>query len=706
MSEDNNKALALKEGTVLCRESSLIQFNRRVLAQAADKHVPLLERLKFLCIVSSNIDEFFEVRVAALKRLDKLQPHRALTDGETPHEKLERIREEARQLINDQYTLLNDSLLPALEQEKVRFLKRKDWPEAIKEWIHRYFLEQIKPILTPIGLDPAHPFPKLLNKSLNFIVSLEGVDAFGRPTDLAIVQAPRILPRVVKLPKQFSEGEEIFVLLSSIIHAFAHELFLGMHLKGCYQFRVTRDSELTVDDDDLKNLLVAVQGELHERQYGEAVRLEVATNCPPPLVHFLQDLFQLKEDEVYRVNGPVNLIRLMAVPDQVNRPDLKYKPEVPAIPKNLKTEGSIFETLQKKNILLHHPYQSFEPVVELLQNAAEDPQVVAIKMTIYRAGSDSDIARALIRAALSGKEVTVVVELMARFDEEANVAWASRLEEAGAHVVYGVVGYKVHAKMLLIIREENKQLQRYAHLGTGNYHQKTTKLYTDFGLLTADPLITEDVLNIFMQITGLGQVRELKRLYESPFTLHPMLMKAIEKEIAHVKNGGIGKIQAKMNSLVEPQLISALYKASQAGVEINLVVRGICILKPGVPGLSTNIRVRSIIGRLLEHSRVFYFFDQGAEKTFISSADWMVRNMFDRVETCVPILDADLKKRILEDSFTLAHLDNQLAWIMEHNGTYHRAPFHPEKDSPFNMQKALFEKYSNQNQINPPAPSV
>lgn len=606
-----------------------------------------------------------------------------------------RVREEARQLINEQYALLNESLLPALEQEGIRFLKRQSWSETTKKWIHRYFLEQIKPILTPIGLDPAHPFPKLLNKSLNFIVNLEGVDAFGRPTGLAIVQAPRILPRVVKLPKQLSGGEEVFVLLSSIIHAFAHELFLGMHLKGCYQFRVTRDSELIVDDDDLKDLLIAVQGELHERQYGEAVRLEVATNCPAPLAQFLQNLFKLKEDEVYRVNGPVNLIRLMAVPDQINRPDLKYEIKIPTVPNSLKTEGSIFETLRKKNILLHHPYQSFEPVVELLQSAAEDPQVIAIKMTIYRAGSDSDIVRALIRAALSGKEVTVVVELMARFDEEANVAWASRLEEAGAHVVYGVVGYKVHAKMLLIIREENKQLQRYAHLGTGNYHQKTTKLYTDFGLLTADPLITEDVLDIFMQITGLGQVRELKRLYESPFTLHPMLINAIEKEIEHAKNGGIGKIQAKMNSLVEPQLVSALYKASQAGIEINLVVRGICILKPGVPGLSDNIHVRSIIGRLLEHSRVFYFFDNGKETTFISSADWMIRNMFDRVETCVPILDNDLKKRILEDSFAFACRDNQLAWIMESNGTYHRAPFNPEKDSLFNTQKALFEKYGN-----------
>lgn len=696
MSENKiDKALTIKDDTVLCRESSLIQFNRRVLAQAADERVPLLERLKFLCIVSSNIDEFFEVRVAALKRLDKLQPHHALTDGETPHEKLGRVREEARQLINEQYALLNESLLPALEQEGIRFLKRQSWSETTKKWIHRYFLEQIKPILTPIGLDPAHPFPKLLNKSLNFIVNLEGVDAFGRPTGLAIVQAPRILPRVVKLPKQLSGGEEVFVLLSSIIHAFAHELFLGMHLKGCYQFRVTRDSELIVDDDDLKDLLIAVQGELHERQYGEAVRLEVATNCPAPLAQFLQNLFKLKEDEVYRVNGPVNLIRLMAVPDQINRPDLKYEIKIPTVPNSLKTEGSIFETLRKKNILLHHPYQSFEPVVELLQSAAEDPQVIAIKMTIYRAGSDSDIVRALIRAALSGKEVTVVVELMARFDEEANVAWASRLEEAGAHVVYGVVGYKVHAKMLLIIREENKQLQRYAHLGTGNYHQKTTKLYTDFGLLTADPLITEDVLDIFMQITGLGQVRELKRLYESPFTLHPMLINAIEKEIEHAKNGGIGKIQAKMNSLVEPQLVSALYKASQAGIEINLVVRGICILKPGVPGLSDNIHVRSIIGRLLEHSRVFYFFDNGKETTFISSADWMIRNMFDRVETCVPILDNDLKKRILEDSFAFACRDNQLAWIMESNGTYHRAPFNPEKDSLFNTQKALFEKYGN-----------
>ncbi|QRN40793.1 MAG: polyphosphate kinase 1 [Neisseriaceae bacterium] len=674
---------------ILCRESSLIEFNKRVLAQALHESTPLLERLKFLSIVSSNLDEFFEVRIAALKRLDKLNPDSPLLNGETPSEILKNVRQKARILIDEQYKLLNNNIIPALRAERIIFLKREEWTQEQSEWIEEYFNQQIKPVITPIGLDPAHPFPKLSNKSLNFIIELEGSDAFGRPTNLAVVQAPRILPRVVKLPEHLSNNTDSLVFLSSIIHDRIQDVFLGMNVKGCYQFRLTRDSELIVDDDDLKDLLLAVQGELHERQYGKAVRLEVATNCPERLVNYLTKLFKLEDDEVYRVNGPVNLIRLISVPDMINRPDLKFPPKIPSIPEIFKNESSIFDIFREQDILLHHPYQSFQPVVDFIQAASKDPKVVAIKMTIYRTGSNSDIIKALIAAAFSGKEVTVVVELMARFDEEANVYWANRLEDAGAHVVYGVVGYKVHAKMILVVRKEDNELKRYGHLGTGNYHQGTSKLYTDFCLLTADPDITADMNEIFIQITGLGHAGQLKKMYQSPFTLHKLLLDSIKREIENARQGKPAKIMAKMNSLVEPKLVEALYEASQAGVEIDLIVRGICTLKPQVANLSENIRVRSVIGRLLEHSRVFYFYNNGAENTYISSADWMSRNMLGRVETCVPILDESIKKRVINEGFTLALEDNQCAWEMLGDGSYSRVAFN-KNDRAINLHDELF----------------
>ncbi|MFH4354694.1 MAG: polyphosphate kinase 1 [Neisseriaceae bacterium] len=681
----------MNPSNLLCRETSVIEFNERVLAQAYDSSTPLLERLRFLCIVSSNLDEFFEVRVAGLKRLDKVNPDSPLMDGETPNQILSRVRQRARTLIEKQYFVLNEQLLPALREENIFFLKREELESEQILWVQNYFDTEVKPIITPIGLDPAHPFPKLLNKSLNFIVELEGTDAFGIPMSLAIVQAPRILPRVVKLPPSICKGQDCFVLLSSIIHSRIEDIFLGMKVKGFYQFRVTRDSELIVDDD-LKDLLLAVQGELHERQYGKAVRLEVATNCPDPLVQFLARLFQLQPDEVYRVNGPVNLMRLLSIPDMINRPDLKFPPKVPSIPELFKNKGSIFEVFRDQDVLLHHPYQSFQPVLGFIQEASKDPKVVAIKMTIYRTGSNSDIVKALITAALAGKEVTVVVELMARFDEEANVYWANQLEDAGAHVVYGLVGYKVHAKMTLVVRKEKGQLKRYGHLGTGNYHQRTSKQYTDFGLLTANPDITSDMSHIFMQITGRGWIKPLKSMFQSPFSLHRMLLNAIQREMAHAQAGKTSRIMAKMNSLVEPQLINALYAASNAGVKIDLIVRGICILRPNLPKLSENIRVRSIIGRLLEHSRVFYFYNDGAEDTYISSADWMVRNMFGRIETCVPILDLKLKRTLFEEAFQLALQDNQNAWEMQSDGSYIR-PSANKKGRSTSLQETLFKKY-------------
>ena len=677
--------------TILCRELSLLAFNRRVLAQARDEGVPLLERLRFLCIVSSNLDEFFEVRMAWLKKESQLNPHMLLDNGTTPAETMAAAAAEAKKLIQEQYELFNKELIPALRREGIFFYPRRQWTEQQRTWIESYFDRELLPILTPLGLDPAHPFPRLLNKSLNFVVSLSGKDAFGRASGMAVVQAPRILPRVVKLPEELSEGHG-FVLLSSILHAYVHKLFPGMDVEGCYQFRLTRNSELTVDEEDLTNLRAAVQTELRERQYGDEVRLEVADNCPPHVAEFLLAQCNLSPNELYQVVGPVNLVRLMAVPDMVDRPDLKFAPFSPGLPKDVRKDQPMPEVLKQHDVLLHHPYQSIAPTVRFIQEAAADPDVVAIKMTIYRTGTHSDLARALIAAANAGKQVTVVVELMARFDEENNVNWARRLEGAGAHVVYGVFGYKVHAKMALVIRREGGYLKRYAHLGTGNYHQGTSRIYTDFGLLTADEAITADVNAIFMEITGLGQPTRLNKLYQSPFTLSPMLLERIAAETAEARAGRPARIIAKMNSLIEPGIIRALYEASRAGVQIDLIVRGMCTLRPGVPGLSENIRVRSIIGRLLEHSRVFYFHSGGREELFIASADWMGRNFFRRIEICTPVESPAIKQRIMREALTLALADNRKAWLMQPDGSYVRATAQEEEEG-LDMQETLLNEY-------------
>ena len=677
--------------TILCRELSLLAFNRRVLAQARDEGVPLLERLRFLCIVSSNLDEFFEVRMAWLKKESQLNPHALLDNGTTPAETMAAAAAEAKKLIQEQYELFNKELIPALRREGIFFYPRRQWTDQQRAWIESYFDRELLPILTPLGLDPAHPFPRLLNKSLNFVVSLSGKDAFGRASGMAVVQAPRILPRVVKLPEELSEGHG-FVLLSSILHAYVHKLFPGMDVEGCYQFRLTRNSELTVDEEDLTNLRAAVQTELRERQYGDEVRLEVADNCPPHVAEFLLAQCNLSPNELYQVVGPVNLVRLMAVPDMVDRPDLKFPPFSPGLPKDVRKDQPMPEVLKQHDVLLHHPYQSIAPTVRFIQEAAADPDVVAIKMTIYRTGTHSDLARALIAAANAGKQVTVVVELMARFDEENNVNWARRLEGAGAHVVYGVFGYKVHAKMALVIRREGGYLKRYAHLGTGNYHQGTSRIYTDFGLLTADEAITADVNAIFMEITGLGQPTRLNKLYQSPFTLSPMLLERIAAETAEARAGRPARIIAKMNSLIEPGIIRALYEASRAGVQIDLIVRGMCTLRPGVPGLSENIRVRSIIGRLLEHSRVFYFHSGGREELFIASADWMGRNFFRRIEICTPVESQAIKQRIMREALTLALADNRKAWLMQPDGSYVRAAVQ-EGEEGLDMQETLLNEY-------------
>ncbi|HJR77963.1 MAG TPA: polyphosphate kinase 1 [Nitrospiraceae bacterium] len=656
----------------LNRELTILEFNRRVLERARAASVPLLERLKFLCIVSANLDEFFEIRVAALQEQAAHGADHPGPDGLTPTDQLQRIAQEAHRLVHQQYVILNDHLIPALAEHNIRFLKRGDWTAAQTRWIRRFFRQELLPLLSPQGLDPAHPFPKLLNKSLNFVVLLEGADAFGRLNGTAVVQVPRLLPRVIHVPPHVTKRPHDFVFLSSIIHAYVDDLFPGMEVGGCYQFRVTRNSNLFVDEEAVEDLRQAMEGELPSRRFGDEVRLEVADNCPADTVRFLMEEFQLSRHDVYQCNGPVNLHRLITIPDLVDRPDLKYGPFTPSLPKPMPQSHDMFETIRSGDVLLHHPFQSFAPVLEFIRRAADDPAVLAIKQTLYRTGLDSEIAKSLVRAAESGKEVTVVIELRARFDEEANIELARDLEEAGAHVVYGVVGYKTHAKMTLVVRREGKHLRRYVHLGTGNYHARNARLYTDFGLLTCESAIGDDVHKIFHQLTSLGQPGRLKRLLQSPFTLHKSLIRHIEREAAQARRGRPARIIAKMNALLEPRIIQALYAASQAGVRIDLIVRGPCALRPGVRGVSDHIQVRSIVGRFLEHSRIFYFFEGGDELVYLSSADWMERNFFRRIEVAFPVLDKALKQRVIEEGLLSYLKDNTQAWLLRDDGTYLR----------------------------------
>jgi polyphosphate kinase len=652
------------------RELGILEFNRRVLAQAEDPATPLLERLRFLCIFSSNMDEFFEIRGAGLKEQLRLNPHHEGPDGLSARAVSKQVAKVAHGMVARQYDLLNGDVLPALAEQGIRFYRRTHWSPEQAAWIREFFFNELMPVLTPIGLDPAHPFPNVLNKSLNFAVELEGKDAFGRSSGKAVVQAPRSLPRVIQLPRELSGCEYGFVFLSSILHTHVGELFAGMRVQGCYQFRVTRNSDLFIDDEENKNLREQLQGELPHRHFGNAVRLEVAENCSEAMTAFLLKQFHLTRDDLYQVRGPVNLVRLMTVPDRVDRLDLKFPPFTPGLPAQLIGKDDIFSAVGRGDILMHHPFQSFQPVIDFIRQAAEDPNVLAIKQTVYRTGTDSELMRHLIAAAQRGKEVTVVVELLARFDEEANINWAEKLEAAGAHVVYGVVGHKTHAKMAMVVRRENGKLKRYAHLGTGNYHARTARLYTDFGLLTCNADLCQDVNDVFQQITGLGDAGEHTYLWQSPFTLHANIVKAIRNETERARNGEKAIIVAKMNALLEPRVIAALYEASQAGVQIDLIVRAVCALRPGLKGISENIRVRSVIGRFLEHHRVFYFYNGGAEDVYLASADWMDRNFFRRIETCFPVLDARLKKRVISEGIKPYLKDNSKAWEMQPDGVY------------------------------------
>jgi len=659
----------------LNRELSLLAFHRRVLALAQDVDVPLLERLRYLCIVGSNLDEFFEIRVAGIReqlRAKLPPPGMSLHDARAL---LAQIRDEARSLIAEQYRVLNDEVLPALARDGVRLVRRTEFTPAERAWAARYFRQDVRPLLTPIGLDPAHPFPQVVNKSLNFVVELSGRDAFGRDTGIAIVKAPRVLPRIIKLPSTVSRDDNSFVMLSSVIHAHLHELFPGRDVVGYAQFRVTRDADLWIDEEEVKNLRHALQGELPQRQFGSAVRLEVAAECPAPLAAFLLQQFELTEADLYRCDGPVNIARLASLIDEVDIDALKFPPFAPGLPDRLRDQPDILSAIRQHDILLHHPYQSFEPVVEFIRCAAADPDVVAIKQTVYRTGVNSVLMEALIQAALSGKEVTVVVELMARFDEEANINWAERLERAGAQVVYGVFGLKTHAKLALLLRRERDRQGRvrlvpYAHLGTGNYHPRTTRLYTDFGLLTADPVVCADVNEVFLHITSLARARRMKRLLLAPFTMHRRVVEMIHRETRHAREGRPARIVAKMNALLEEGVIRALCQASQAGVEVDLIVRGACALRPGVKGLSDHIQVRSILGRFLEHHRIWYFENAGDADVWLSSADWMGRNLFRRIEVAFPVRDPELRKRVVAEGLQAYLADNRNAWLLAPDGTW------------------------------------
>ncbi len=665
---------------LLNRELGALEFNSRVLAQAEDSKTPLLERLRFVCIVSSNMDEFFEIRMSGIKEQLKSNPRNLTPDGLKIKDAYDLVAQKAHELVARKFSLLQDDILPKLDKAGVKFYPNTTWTPAIKQWAREFFQKELVPLLTPIALDPAHPFPKVINKSLNFLVTLEGKDSFGRKPTLAVVQAPRSLPRVVPLPEHLCSGPHGFVLLSSFIQTFVPELFQGMTVTGCHQFRVTRNSDLFVSEDDITDLRSALQGELPTRHLGAAVRLEVTAEMPLELQEFLQKVEGLNDLDCYRVNGPVNLVRLVQIPDLVDIPKFKFKPHLPKNSIATVPGDDIFEKINRSDILLHHPYQSFDPVLQLLQQAAKDPQVLAIKQTVYRTGEQSQVMDALMEAARNGKEVTVVVELLARFDEQTNIGWAAKLEAVGAHVVYGVVGHKCHAKMLLIVRQETipasgrrkakKVLRRYAHLGTGNYHPRTAKLYSDFGLMTANQEICEDMHHVFMQLTGTGGRITLKHLWQSPFTMHSELVAHIRREARNAKQGKKAHIMAKMNALLEPTIIQELYKASQAGVKIDLIIRGVCALQPGVPGLSENIKVRSIIGRFLEHHRIYYFYAQGDEVLYLSSADWMDRNLFRRVEVAFPVLDSKLKARVIKEGFQMLLKDNTTAWHMDSEGHY------------------------------------
>lgn len=674
------------------RELSYFKFNLRVLSQARNTKHPLLERLMFLLIFSSNLDEFFEIRVSGLKKQLDFGRQRPGPDGQYPEQVLKDIHLQVKDALTEQYRILNKDLLPNLAKENIHFIPRHDWNDELKKWTRNYFDKEVQPVVSPLGLDPAHPFPRLVNKSLNFILSLDGKDAFGRESGLAIVPAPRSLPRLIKVPMEIAPEGDNFIFLSSIIHAYVDELFPGMSVMECHQFRVTRNSDLEMTNVEVEDYAMALQGQLHSRRFGAATKLEVSLDCPAKLTDFLLERFNLTSDELFRLDGPVNLRRLMAVYGMIDRPDLSFPQFSPGTPKLLREDATIFSVVDKEDQLLLHPFQSFIPIIDWVRQAAKDPTVLSIKQTLYRTNESSELVEALAEAARNGKEVTVVIELRARFDEEENIHFASILQEAGAVVVYGVMGYKTHAKMLLIVRRIGNTLKRYAHMGTGNYHRKNSLLYTDYSLLTSDEILCADVHKVFQQITGMGKKIHPNFLIHAPFNLRKSLLKMINGEINAATAGKKARIVAKMNSITDPAIIKALYKASIAGVKIDLVIRGICCLRPGLAGVSENIRVVSIIGRFLEHSRVYYF-QNSDPQVYCSSADWMERNLDNRIEVCFPILKKKHSTRIKAELEMYLN-DRGQSWELSADGEYHSLTNTASEAALEDVQQLLLKKLS------------
>ncbi|WP_416761364.1 polyphosphate kinase 1 [Roseateles sp. So40a] len=682
--------MTLPDVPLLNRENAILEFNRRVLAQAQRLDVPLLERLRYICIVSSNLDEFFEVRFA-----DMLDAQRDGSGLVSPRD-VERVGRAAHDLIDLQYAIFNDQVMPALREHNIQILNHADRTDDMRAWVGKFFEREVRPLLVPVGLDPAHPFPQVANKSLHFIARLSGKDALGRDNRIAIVKVPRVLPRVIKVPAAISGGKQSFVLLTSVIRAHLEELFPGRHVEAFSQFRVTRDSDLEVDEEEIANLRHALRSGLTTRHFGRAVRLEVVNTCPEELSRFLLEQFDLPEAALYRVNGPVNLVRLNELIDQTDADDLRFQPYEPSWPKGRLPRGkSILDKLRAKgDVMLHHPFESFDPVVQMLREAVEDPDVLAIKQTIYRTGSQSVLADLLIEAARRGKEVLAVVELKARFDEEANINWAERLEAVGAQVVYGIVGLKTHAKLMLITRREGGKLRRYGHLSTGNYNPKTARFYTDLGYLTADAEMTADMDLVFSQLASLSKFKAPKKLLLAPFNLHKTMCELLAQVEAAAQRGEPARIVLKINALTDSELINGILRAGKAGAKVDLIVRGACMLPPGLPGQSDNILVRSVVGRFLEHSRIFYFRwgKDEQEALYLSSADWMSRNMLRRIEVAWPVTDPKLRQRVIDEGLSPYLHDTQDAWQLSPDGTSQRIV--PGRDIlPVSAQQALARLY-------------
>ncbi len=669
---------------LLDRDLSILAFNERVLSMVAREDVPILERLRYLCIVSSNLDEFFEVRMA---------PHlSALRAGRAGSDVFQSVALAAHELVERQYTAYNELLIPQFQRQGLEIVAHGDRNAQQRQWVQSYFRKEVRPLLVPVGLDPSHPFPMVASKSLNFIVRLGGKDAFGRHNEVAIVKVPRVLPRISALPDRLCRKKRLFVSLSSVIRAHLHELFPGREVREFSQFRITRNSELAVQEEDVVDLRSALRAGLEHRQFGEAVRLEVSSGCSQFLSDFLLQQFNLPEQALYRVHGPVNLGRLTQLIDLVTEPRWLWPAFQASYPQGMVVGASLFERLKHGDLCLHQPFESFDGVLDFLRQAVADPDVLAIRQTIYRTGADSEMMQLLREAVRRGKEVMVVVELKARFDEEANINWAEMLESIGAQVVYGVLGLKTHAKMLLVTRREGRSIERYAHLSTGNYNPRTARLYTDVSYLTADPELTQDVEHVFFHLASQSRLPPLRRLWVAPHGLHQAMRSRIDQMAAAAAAGKPARIVAKMNALTDEGLIRALIHAGQQGVRIDLIVRGACMLPAQLPGLTENIWVRSVVGRFLEHSRVFYFFDGHEESLYLSSADWMNRNMLGRVELAWPVTEPTIRQRLIDECLVAYLHDSRDAWQLEGEGVYRLVQPRPGHRK-LSAQSALMARY-------------